>query len=237
MIQGDFNAYTNTQHDFVLNDNSDHSVVNDVHYLCDNVLPRNNLDHKRTNNSGKLMLNLCKEAGLRILNGRTVGDFFGKQTCVNYNGCSLVDYTVVSQEIYSQIGLFQVLDFTYLSNHCPIVCSIFAQSCIEFSQQSRLYPLPGKFIWSDKAKSLYKKNIQSKEAARQLENFMKTDFNDSDIIVDSFNSILIDISKKSTKFVFKQTTKAKKRKIKKPWFTESCKELRNTVKNYEKLVK
>ena len=38
MIQGDFNAYTNTQHDFVLNDNSDHSVVNDVYLRIECLL-------------------------------------------------------------------------------------------------------------------------------------------------------------------------------------------------------
>ena len=76
MIQGDFNAYTNTHADFVLNDEVDHCNLDDVHYKYDNILPRNNLDHKRTNNSGEMLLEICKESSLRIINGRTTGDLY-----------------------------------------------------------------------------------------------------------------------------------------------------------------
>ena len=78
MVQGDFNAYTNTKADFVENNNSVHVTFDDVHYKIDNMLPRNNLDHKCTNNSGKLLLELCKETGLRILNGRLKNKVLGK---------------------------------------------------------------------------------------------------------------------------------------------------------------
>jgi hypothetical protein len=40
----------NTQADFVLNDEVDHCNLDDVHYEYDNILPRKNLDHKRTKN-------------------------------------------------------------------------------------------------------------------------------------------------------------------------------------------
>ena len=89
MVQGDFNAYTNIQPDYVLHDESDHCIIDDLCCKYDNAMPRNNLDQKRTNNSGKLLLNTCKETGMRIVNGRTTGDLFGKQTCITYNGCSL----------------------------------------------------------------------------------------------------------------------------------------------------
>jgi hypothetical protein len=64
IIQGDFNAYTNTMPDFVLHDEFNHSNDDDF-YKHDINLPRNNLDNKRTNNSGKQLLNVCKEAGLK----------------------------------------------------------------------------------------------------------------------------------------------------------------------------
>ena len=114
MIQGDFNAYTNTHAEFVLNDEVDHCNLDDVHYKYDNILPRNNLDHKRTNNSGEMLLEICKESSLRIINGRTTGDLYGKHTCITYNGCSIVDYTIVSQELLNCISIFQVDKFTAL---------------------------------------------------------------------------------------------------------------------------
>ena len=60
-------------------------------------------------------------------------------------------------------------------------------------RQSKLDPLPGKCIWSDKAIEKYTKNIQIIESSKSIEKFMRKDFDDSDAIVNSFNSILLDI--------------------------------------------
>lgn len=82
IVQGDFNAYTNTMHDFVPFDVFSRSNTHDVHYVFDQNSPRNNLNPKLVNKSGKLLLSLCKESGLRILNGRTIGDLQGINTCI-----------------------------------------------------------------------------------------------------------------------------------------------------------
>lgn len=59
IIQDDFNAYTDTQPDFVLFDKDSHCFNgDDLHYQYDSTLLRNNLDHIHTNNSGKLLLNI-----------------------------------------------------------------------------------------------------------------------------------------------------------------------------------
>jgi hypothetical protein len=76
---------------------------------------------------------------------------YGKHTCITYNGCTVVDYTIVSQELLNCISIFQVDKFTALSNHCPIVCSLYAHCNYAICCQSKLDPLPGKFIWSDEA--------------------------------------------------------------------------------------
>jgi hypothetical protein len=44
IIQGDFNAYTNTNPDFVISDDSPFPVSNDQHYVFDSPSPRNNMD-------------------------------------------------------------------------------------------------------------------------------------------------------------------------------------------------
>jgi len=74
---------TNTSPDFILHDESNHATQNDTFYIHENM-SRNNLDHKRVNNSGKYLLNMCKEARLRILNGRSTCDLFGNPTCITY---------------------------------------------------------------------------------------------------------------------------------------------------------
>ncbi|CAG2247315.1 unnamed protein product [Mytilus edulis] len=63
LIQGDFNAYTSTTPDFVYSDESIYPHAEDDSYIYDIGTPRNNLDHKRPNKSGKLLIELCKEAG------------------------------------------------------------------------------------------------------------------------------------------------------------------------------
>ena len=133
MIQCDCNAYTNTSPDFILYDESNHATQNDTFNIHDNMMSRNNLDHKRVNNSGKYLLNMCKEARLRILNGRSTCDLFGNPTCIAYNGCGLAYYTLVSCDLLNSVGYFQVHDFTALSDHCPIVCGLCTTIAIDYT--------------------------------------------------------------------------------------------------------
>ena len=92
IVREDFNAYANTKPDFISFDDSTKTNF-DNNYISDQIMPRNNLDHKLINNSGQILLNLCRESGLRILNGRTIGDLQCNFTCITYNGCSVVDCT------------------------------------------------------------------------------------------------------------------------------------------------
>jgi hypothetical protein len=90
-----------------------------------------------------LLIDLCKESGIRILNGRTIGDLGEK--CTFYNGRSVVDYTLVSCNLLHGIGNFIVNDFTPLSDHCPISCSIL--TCFQGDKNgmnANLDSLPGK---------------------------------------------------------------------------------------------
>ncbi|CAG2188898.1 unnamed protein product [Mytilus edulis] len=196
MVQGDFNAHTNTSPDYVLFDESKQPYVVDNYYVEDSIMPRNNLDPKRINNSGRCLLDLCKETSLTILNGRTIGDLHGKQSCITYNGCSLVDYTLVSFDLLSLVGYFEIHDLTSLSNHCPISCTLltFFRST-NFVNQTQLDPLPGKFIWSPGAIESYVKDITSKENKTKLVSFTNNSCKSSDSAVQSLTSIYMKVQK------------------------------------------
>ncbi|CAG2232931.1 unnamed protein product [Mytilus edulis] len=239
IVQGDFNAYTNTKPDFVAFDNSCTSNQDDLQYISDQNIPRNNLDTKLVNNSGKYLLNLCKESGLRILNGRTIGDLHGKHTCITYNGCSVVDYMLVSKELLHIVGYFEVHDFTSLSNHCIISCSLLIGFIMpQNTPQYQLDPIPNKFIWTPEAINLYTLNSNSIESKNKFEQFLKSTFKDSESAVNSFNTILYENALKSAKLVKKVPVRNKNqnRLKRRPWYSESCRELGVTVKNYAKLV-
>ena len=83
MLKGDFNAYTDTLPDYAQYDESNDLMRDDFHYKYETLLQRNNQDAKRLDNSGKYLLNICKESGLIILNGRSVGDLSGKPTIMD----------------------------------------------------------------------------------------------------------------------------------------------------------
>ena len=237
LIQGDFNAYTNTVPDFVMSDDTDLPKSNDKQYIIDNQMYRNNLDKKATNKSGKLLLELCKESSLRIMNGRTLGDLPGNYTCLTYNGCSVVDYSIASLDLFKSVGNFQVHDFTPISDHCPISCSLFTcfkSSCIN-NCKSKLDPLPGKFIWNEEAINNYTKNIQSPKVKQKINDFMISEQRDCETATTQLNTILYDTALSSAKFI-KSRSKINNKKPRKPWFSESCHDLRVTVVKYCWLV-
>ncbi|CAC5368501.1 unnamed protein product [Mytilus coruscus] len=179
---------------------------------------------------------MCKETKIRILNGRTTGDLNGQPTCITYNGSSLVDYTLTSEELFDSIGYFVVHDFTSLSNHRPISCAMFANFSSVPCDLHKLDSLPGKFLWTDEAIASYTENMQSQMFKDKFANFIAKSFNDSDSITESFNSILVDCAKQSAKCINKKPIQKLKKSTRKPWFSHSCTDLRNTVKSYEKLV-
>ncbi|CAG2209036.1 unnamed protein product [Mytilus edulis] len=186
----------------------------DNDYSIDSHSLRNNLDSKSANKSGKLLIDLCKESGLRILNGRTIGDPLGKCTCITYNGSSLVDYTLVSSNLLQCIGNFKVSDFTPISDHCPISCSLLTcfQKCKTI--ETKLDPLRGKFIWDNKAIDCYTTNIQNSHVKQRLDEFVNDKQIDSNSAVEKFNAILCDTALLSTKFVQKKIMNRPIKKIK-----------------------
>ena len=80
LLMGDLNGRTGNVEDFVRDSEDKHCPVDTPLYTRDLSLQRNNLDPSPVDQQGKLILNLCKSTGLRILNGRTFGDRDGNLT-------------------------------------------------------------------------------------------------------------------------------------------------------------
>ena len=75
IIMGDLNGRTSTEADFIHEKHDAHSPMQDIcHYEPDVPLQRNNADLNPTDGHGKLILSMCKNLQVRILNGRTAGD-------------------------------------------------------------------------------------------------------------------------------------------------------------------
>ena len=108
LVQGDLNARTGSEIDFVNHDKSDEFLG--IENLA-NQCQRNSEDSKM-NQMGKELLDLCKVNDLLIANGRKAGDLFGKFTSHQYNGSALNDYLLAPNSFLDKVSHFSVSDYT-----------------------------------------------------------------------------------------------------------------------------
>ena len=75
----------------------------------------------KANTYGKLLLELCKNTGRIIANGRIYLDKHrGSFTNYNRNGKSVIDYMLFDPNCYNMITDFAVSPKLVESDHCPI---------------------------------------------------------------------------------------------------------------------
>ena len=75
---------------------------------------RNSFDNE-LNNHGKRLLEICRSADPRILNGRTSDDSLGRPTFHGKSGVSIVDYAICDQNLFHHIANFIVREPLSLS--------------------------------------------------------------------------------------------------------------------------
>jgi exonuclease III len=128
IIMGDLNGRTKMGDDFIRDNTDKHSPINMSFYTKDiYLLNRQNSDEHIIDEQGKLILGLCKSSALRILNGRNLGDKYGKYTRYPSNMTdkpSVIDYALCSEPLIEEVKSFSILPFTGLSDHCCISLKI-----------------------------------------------------------------------------------------------------------------
>lgn len=121
MIMGDINVHVNaSEQDYICNEVDD--VLDNFlpsNYIADNIKKSHNTEVPQiTNEYGRSVIDLCTEAQLRILNGRTIDDSSGKSTLHTYNGVSIDDYCICNSDFLPNILSFRVGQFQpLLSDH------------------------------------------------------------------------------------------------------------------------
>ena len=76
------------------------------------------------NSQGKVLLDLCISARMRIVNGRTTGDSAGDYTCYTPRGCSMVDYLVSADLLPKVVVNFCIGTLPDYSDHCPLIFNV-----------------------------------------------------------------------------------------------------------------
>ena len=125
LLCGDYNAHTNTVPDYNIGDikitgsngDLDKLLINDIEHRFNDIselymekrLDRASMDNKPTNSHGTQLIDLCKDAGLLILNGRVGKDRnVGKFTRDDTTGSSIIDYAIATPHLFEGIHEFQI---------------------------------------------------------------------------------------------------------------------------------
>lgn len=189
ILMGDMNARTQNMADFIANEDNEHVPVPPPQmYETDTVETkvRNNMD-QGFNSYGPKFIDLCKTVPLRILNGRVLGDLFGKYTCHRPNGNSAVDYAAVSPCLFKSVRYFSVSDLKpHLSDHNPIELGLRVSSTFSLKQSVyTLLPKPNKVVWDRQLSDKFKFILESPDCKQSFDDFLQTGILPNQTSIDS----------------------------------------------------
>ena len=100
---------------------------------------------------------------------------------------------------------------------------------VNHTTQTHLDPLPGKFVWNTESLDTCTctEKIQSQGPRHKLHLFLKQEFDNCNKAVHAFSFLLCETASESKKIIKGHAQQRKPRAKKKPWFSDSCKDLHN----------
>jgi hypothetical protein len=237
ILMGDLNARTGLDPDFITND-SDRTVPVDLHYITDKQIPtRNNCDSV-INARGRDILDLCTSARLRIVNGRKLGDTLGYHTCHKWNGSSVVDYVIVSEDLLDAIPYFKVGRFMAdLSDHCNLSFKLNTPTlpAPENDHSDSLLPYPATYKWDSEALAAYQEALSSPPILAGVKDFMNTKFDLDEESIKLATEQITDIFKIAAERSLKKKSTSNKQKRSgtkpkhQPWYNKPLRQQRQKL--------
>ena len=229
MLQGDLNARCGHLQDqlFTGKDNFiDQALTAPGHV---DIPPRNSEDEK-AEGRGKELIESCISNGLAIINGRKLGDRKGQKTCFQYNGSSLIDYVICSNNIFKDINYLKPADLLpHLSNHCHVSYGLKIRPIAKNLPKTKAKLLEEKCVWTADAEYKVSQITQSQKFTTILDTFCKINLRDDsvDSCVETLNHMINDVLRcanvlkpiKSTEGDIEQKNPNKDFE----WFDQECK--------------
>lgn len=236
-MQGDFNARTNREVDYIAPDKYDLESTSQCEeetgpfgFSCDTrYLPnRNSEDAGEVNIRGTEFLNICKSLNMIILNGRKNGDLFGKFTSFQWNGKAVVDYVIVPTDHFDDVVSFNVGNYSpFLSDHCPVAYEIKTFRTITEEKNVKLLNAPSSYRLSFEDQKKLTKTLKSEEIRIKLANVMENQDVQAQNLANTITETLLQACDSSG---------LKPKKVKssesssEPWFDRECLSLKNSIK-------
>ena len=229
IIQGDLNARTSTEKDFI--DSDKYNTDDEIELI--KTTPRNSHD-KVIDGRGKEVLELCKSLNLNIVNGRKVGDQFGNFTSFQWNGNSLIDYVISSQSLFHQILTFKVGEYKpWISDHCALHYILQTKTILNsIPEKCNLINTAKAWFWDTNSNEKFDTYLNSTEISERLTNISN---------INNPNTMAAEITKTldivASKCGIKRKQPSKNRQNNPPWYDNDCHSIKLKVKQTAKLVR
>ena len=99
------------------------------------------------------LLDICKGASFRIVNGR-IGNS-DQFTFLSNNGCSVIDYHLTKESNFSQIQKFYIQRFNEWSDHAPLCFSLLCNNRLHSEEKQS----DTKYKWNDSLREQFRSGI------------------------------------------------------------------------------
>ena len=232
LVFGDFNARTKTVCENIAHDKSDDylGVNNKLETL---PLPRNSEDMKIVNKRGKDFLDICRINDLTIANGRTTGDLFGKYTCHQKRGSSVVDYLLTPCKNLPNILSFKVGEhLPLLSDHCPITATLRLGSNLRIdSEDNSMEMLPDTYIWNDDSAQTFQDTLSQEAFKHKVDNLLRKE----NLHMNDIKELLQGAAKESN--IKMTNNKRTQKRHDPPWFDDECRTLKKEINRNGKILR
>lgn len=172
-----------------------------------------------SNASGTRLLELCNSTNLRILNGRVREDAgVGKFTFLSERGNSVIDYAIMSINLFPLISEFFVHDLFTCSSHVPIQLNL-RDRYQNKSVQNETIKIKKKNVWdNEKNTDFYRQLNEQIPRLNALTEEMVNSETEVNSGIESFGDILYSHFWRK----FTRSSDNPVRKYKSPWFTREC---------------
>ena len=158
------------------------------------------------------------------MNGRTIGDLFGKCTSHQWNGSSVVDYFLTPNNFAKKIENFNVDEYMpWLSDHCPIYTTIVLKYYRKQlnTHSEDLISLTPRIRWDENAKIRYLEGLKSIKVESRIENLINNNNIKPYNLAAEIKDILISNVEKCK--LKRGKPQSKKDHPTAPWFDYECK--------------
>ena len=191
------------------------------------MLPPRNSEDQGINTRGDQLLDFCKTNELAIVNGRKIGDLFGKLTSHQYNGSSAIDYLITEITNFNKISLFEVGDYTpWLSDHTPIFSQIKLNIRTNHSDQTiTLHARDKGYTWDDECEEQFKAFLSNHKTILENTSQATRQNSDANKLANEIKNSILNASKECNL----KKKKQKKGKISTPWFDKECLDLKKSL--------